>query len=228
METVNECNEQCYFYQFNVQKCCLSGVLNWCCQWFNPSILRLIFAEMLKSSSQKRTPEEQSQSKSEPSHTPLHQAAIAGDDAAVEVLLVSGVDRFAKDNKVMYTLSHLYQRKSYHSLDPFFPFFRFQHGNTALHEAAWRGYSRCVKLLCTIQQTPRSNGKKFGKKPKSVKHVEDEWKSQNYLNTANAGGFSPLHLAAQNGHNQSCREILLAGGNPDVKNNVSLQLPRCG
>lgn len=90
-----------------------------------------------------------------------------------------------------------------------------------MHEAAWRGYSRCVKLLCTLQQTPRSSSKKFGKKAKSVKHVEDEWKNHNYLNTPNAGGFSPLHLAAQNGHNQSCREILLAGANPDVKNNVS-------
>lgn len=96
-----------------------------------------------------------------------------------------------------------------------------QHGNTPLHESAWRGYSRCVKLLCTLQQTPGSASKKFGKKAKSVKHVEDEWKNQTYLNTANAGGFSPLHLAAQNGHNQSCREILLAGANPDVKNNVS-------
>lgn len=41
------------------------------------------------------------------------------------------------------------------------------------------------------------------------------------LSTRNAGGFSALHLAAQNGHNQSCREILLAGANPDVQNNVS-------
>lgn len=54
-----------------------------------------------------------------------------------------------------------------------------------------------------------------------MKNVEDEWKNDTYLNTSNAGGFSPLHLAAQNGHNQSCREILLAGANPDVKNNVS-------
>lgn len=96
-----------------------------------------------------------------------------------------------------------------------------QHGNIALHEAAWRGYSRCVKLLCTQQQASHLSNKKFGKKAKSVKHVEDEWKNQTYLNTANVGGFSPLHLAAQNGHNQSCREILLAGANPDVKNNVS-------
>lgn len=97
----------------------------------------------------------------------------------------------------------------------------FQHGNTPLHEAAWRGYSRCVKLLCTLQHTPRSSSKKIGKKPKNVKNVENEWKNDTYLNTSNAGGFSSLHLAAQNGHNQSCREILLAGANPDVKNNVS-------
>lgn len=68
----------------------------------NSFFLFLNFAEMLKSSSQKRTPEEQLHSKSEPSYTPLHQAAIAGDDATVEVLLVSGVDRFAKDNKVQF------------------------------------------------------------------------------------------------------------------------------
>lgn len=90
-----------------------------------------------------------------------------------------------------------------------------------MHEAAWRGYSRCVKLLCTLQQTSQSP-KKFGKKAKGVKNVEDEWKNQTYLNTSNVGGFSSLHLAAQNGHNQSCREILLAGASPDVKNNVSL------
>lgn len=90
-----------------------------------------------------------------------------------------------------------------------------------MHDAAWAGFSRCVKLLCTMQHTPRSGSKKLGKKAKSVKHVEDEWKNQTYLNTANSGGFSSLHLAAQNGHNQSCRELLLAGANPDVKNNVS-------
>lgn len=42
------------------------------------------------------------------------------------------------------------------------------------------------------------------------------------LSVRNAGGFSALHLAAQNGHNQSCREILLAGVDPDVQNNVSV------
>lgn len=35
-------------------------------------------------------------------------------------------------------------------------------------------------------------------------------------------GFTALHLSAQNGHNQSTRILLLAGCNPDLKNNVSL------
>lgn len=77
-----------------------------------------------------------------------------------------------------------------------------------------------MKLLCTLPQIGRVNKKKLGRKAKDVKYVEDEWRNGIYLNTPNAGGFSPLHLAAQNGHNQSCREILLAGANSDVKNNV--------
>lgn len=44
------------------------------------------------------------------------------------------------------------------------------------------------------------------------------------LGTRNQLGFSPLHLAAQNGHNQSCREILLAGGDANVQNNVSADI----
>lgn len=39
-------------------------------------------------------------------------------------------------------------------------------------------------------------------------------------------GFTALHLSAQNGHNQSTRILLLAGCNPDLKNNVSLIRPR--
>ena len=35
-------------------------------------------------------------------------------------------------------------------------------------------------------------------------------------------GFSALHLAAQNGHNESSRVLLYAGCNTDHKNNVSI------
>ena len=70
----------------------------------------------------------------------------------------------------------------------------FQHGNTALHEAAWKGYSRTVELLCKNR-------------------------SNYYLR--NRGGFSALHLCCQNGHNESCRVILRAGCKPNIKNNVS-------
>lgn len=87
-----------------------------------------------------------------------------------------------------------------------------------MHEAAWRGFSQCVKLLCTLP------------KPKIIQKTDKHGKgstnnAQAALHSAllgirNYGGFSALHLAAQNGHNQSCREILLAGADPDVQNNV--------
>jgi hypothetical protein len=51
-----------------------------------------------------------------------------------------------------------------------FYIFCFQHGNTALHEAAWKGYSRTVELLCKNR-------------------------SNYYLR--NRGGFSALHLCCQ-------------------------------
>lgn len=55
---------------------------------------------MLKSSLKRTQEEPQQHLKSESSHSPLHQATIAGDDAAVEILLIGGADRYAKDNKV--------------------------------------------------------------------------------------------------------------------------------
>ena len=70
-----------------------------------------------------------------------------------------------------------------------------QHGNTALHEAAWKGYSQCAEALVRA-------------------------KANVYVK--NKGGFAPLHLACQNGHNQTTRVLLLAGCRPDIKNNVSV------
>ena len=69
-----------------------------------------------------------------------------------------------------------------------------QHGNTALHEAAWKGYSSTVAALCAA-------------------------KANVYMK--NRGGFTALHLCCQSGHNQSCRVLLTHGCRPDVKNNVS-------
>lgn len=42
------------------------------------------------------------------------------------------------------------------------------------------------------------------------------------LYVKNKSGFTALHLAAQNGHNQSSRVLLMEGCGPDVKNNVSI------
>lgn len=86
-----------------------------------------------------------------------------------------------------------------------------------MHEAAWRGFSKCVKALCVLPKTPKEfkESKIAEKKGRTFGSLHSA-----LLSTRNIGGFSALHLAAQNGHNQSCREILLAGGNPDVQNNV--------
>ncbi|KAI5634912.1 ankyrin repeats (3 copies) domain-containing protein [Phthorimaea operculella] len=97
--------------------------------------------------------------------TPLQRAAADGHVDAVQLLLQHGADPNRQD---------------------------LVHGNTAAHEAAWKGYSRCVALLAAAGAD---------------------------LRVRNAGGFAPLHLACQNGHNQSCREILLAGAQPDLQNN---------
>ena len=71
-----------------------------------------------------------------------------------------------------------------------------QHGNSALHEAAWRGYSQTVTIL--TQQ--KAN-----------------------VNAVNRAGFTPLHLCCQNGHNETCRVLLWADANPDAKNHVKQQ-----
>ena len=92
-----------------------------------------------------------------------------------------------------------------------------QHGNTALHEASWKGFSQSVHYLCRSKANP-------------------------YIK--NRGGFAPLHLCCQNGHNETCRVsgehcdrlrecritqpnidetilqvLLLSGCRPDIKNN---------
>lgn len=65
-------------------------------------------------------------------------------------------------------------------------------GNTALHKAAWKGYSQTVKIL--------------------MKHKAN-------VCIKNKGGFSALHLACQQGHNESTRVLLLNRCKPDIRNN---------
>ena len=76
-----------------------------------------------------------------------------------------------------------------------------QNGNTALHEAAWKGYSQSVDVLL---------------------------KARANMYLRNRGGFTALHLACQNGHNQTCRLLLLAGCSPDIRNSVSTARPCSG
>lgn len=78
-----------------------------------------------------------------------------------------------------------------------------------MHEAAWKGYSRCVKILCNVYPKDiddNCNKEKLNKK------------KQSFINRANFAGFTALHLAAQNGHNQSTRELLYASCSTTVQN----------
>ncbi|XP_062127727.1 uncharacterized protein LOC133840085 isoform X2 [Drosophila sulfurigaster albostrigata] len=126
--------------------------------------------------------------------TALHDAAAAGDDRCVQVLLTSNTDRLAKESG---------------------------QGNTPLHEAASRGFSRCVKLICMPPSTSASTSKTQHKDKSRLKaRVANTIEALHNatLSIINNEGLSALHLAAQNGHNQSSRELLMAGADPDVQN----------
>lgn len=78
-----------------------------------------------------------------------------------------------------------------------------------LHEAAWNGFSRCVKLLCNVYPKDlEENSKK----------EQISGRKSHFINRVNFCGFSALHLAAQNGHNQTLRELLYAGGSTSIHN----------
>jgi len=130
--------------------------------------------------------------------TPLHIAASAGHIQLVDALIQAGCDvtvqdftghtalqRAAAEGHLEIVKTLLENGISVDHQDEV-------HGNTALHEAAWKGFSQTVQILC-------------------------KWKANAYIK--NRGGFAPLHLCCQNGHNETCRVLLLAGCKPDIKNN---------
>merc|ERR1719282_540862 len=130
--------------------------------------------------------------------TVLHLAASSGHLGTVEALLDRGCDANVQDFTGHTALQracsggHLGIVRSLLSQGSSLDHQDELHGNTALHEAAWKGFSQSVSTLCTA-------------------------KANVYMK--NRGGFTALHLSCQNGHNQSCRVLLLHGCRPDVKNN---------
>jgi len=130
--------------------------------------------------------------------TLLHIAATAGRFETVEALLDRGCDANVQDFTGHTALQraaaggHLEIVKLLINQGASLDHQDEMHGNTALHEAAWKGFSSTLSALCNS-------------------------KANVYMK--NRGGFTPLHLCCQNGHNQSCRVLLLHGCRPDVKNN---------
>ncbi|XP_037954507.1 serine/threonine-protein phosphatase 6 regulatory ankyrin repeat subunit C [Teleopsis dalmanni] len=115
----------------------------------------------------------------------LHEAVLNGDDKQLQILVNQNMSRTTKT----------------------------ANGNTPLHEAALRGYSRSVRILCAI---PVDKSKTKCKK--SSNKEANESIVINLLSVQNDKGCTALHLAAQNGHNQCCRELLMAGIDPDIQN----------
>lgn len=66
-----------------------------------------------------------------------------------------------------------------------------------------------MKILCNVYPKDvdeNANKEKLG------------WKKSHFINRVNFCGFSALHLAAQNGHNQTLRELLYAGCSTSIHN----------
>lgn len=69
----------------------------------------------------------------------------------------------------------------------------FQYGNTALHEAAWNGNKDIVKALLGAFC---------------------------FVDSINNTGFTPLHLASQNGHAKVAKLLLKWRADPSLLNQV--------
>lgn len=66
-----------------------------------------------------------------------------------------------------------------------------------------------MKILCSVY--PKDLDENCNKEKLS-------WKKNHFINRVNFCGFSALHLAAQNGHNQTLRELLYAGCSTSIHN----------
>ncbi|KAH9525042.1 Ankyrin repeat domain-containing protein 37 [Bulinus truncatus] len=123
----------------------------------------------------------------------LHYAALGGHAECCKTLVSAGCD-INQHDKIGFT--PLMKAVSHGAYDAVLVLLEagicINHGNTALHEACWNGFSKTAELLvqynCDVCMT-------------------------------NKAGFTALHLASQNGHNESSRVLLYAGCNPDLKNN---------
>ncbi|KAF7649669.1 hypothetical protein LDENG_00137840 [Lucifuga dentata] len=139
--------------------------------------------------------------------SPLHLAALAGDDATLRPLLAHLGERHA----------HLVNTADYHGLHP-------------LHLAVRRGGERCLRLLVEGGAKINAPEQKSGSSALHLAVRENlvacflltELKAD--VNTCTFGGNTPLHLAAGLGSPTLCSMLIVAGADKSAENDEPLFL----
>uniref|UniRef100_A0A4W5P250 Nuclear factor of kappa light polypeptide gene enhancer in B-cells 2 (p49/p100) n=1 Tax=Hucho hucho TaxID=62062 RepID=A0A4W5P250_9TELE len=139
--------------------------------------------------------------------TPLHLAALAGDDVTLRVLLEHLGERY----------NHLVNMADYHGLHP-------------LHLAVRKGGERCLRLLvgsgAKINDPERGSGCSalhLAVKENLLKvacTLITELKAD--VNMCTFGGNTPLHLAASQGSPTLCAMLIAAGADKNLENDEPL------
>ena len=102
----------------------------------------------------------------------------------------------------------------------------FEHGDTPLHDAAYRGYADVVKLLLAAGADVNAKDS-FGDTPLHAAAINGQADVVKLLLAAGADvnakgwiGYTPLHHAAYDGHADVAKLLLAAGADVNARNTV--------
>lgn len=95
-------------------------------------------------------------------------------------------------------------------------------GYTALHIAAMRGYDELTRLLlsstCSCSSTSTSSSLSTASSPPSATTSDSVPQLSEFIEVPDAGGYTALHHAAENGHVGVVEILFGAGANPRARN----------